>query len=646
MIWNKSKQPADQKDAATAPKKGGAAAFAKKNWKWLVPVAIVVLAGGWWLLKPKSAKPANVDTSYTEAMPETRDVSNTLSGTGTLKPANTYSVKSLVSGKVLTGSFEEGDIVEEGTVLYTVDSSDATTKVEQAAITLQQAQRSYDKTADRQYVRAEVAGVVSSLKVNKGDEVKSGQEVAVVRDSSKMNLVLEFPAADAANFSVGQTAQVTLDGTFEVLPGTITAVTGTDALSTGNLLTRTVTLSVSNAGGLTTAQAATATINGVSSIAAANFQYQAERTLTALASGTVTAINVREGGSVNKDDIILTLSGEELTESIQSASETLRGAELSMQNMQDAMDNYGIDKPDTRFDLKLHDLSEILKNTEFSVFSGAIAGGGSVRGINAKGAADKLSRKEIDKLTDFVKTYRAKGLAYTRWTHEGRTSSFEKFLTEEEIAGIHQALDAEEGDLLLIVADAKNEVVYDALGQLRNHLAQKLGLIEPGTFDLLWVTEFPLFEYSEEEGRYMAKHHPFTCPMLEDLDMIESDPGHCRARAYDMVMNGCEVGGGSIRINTMELQERMLVALGFTPESAEERFGFLLEAFRYGAPPHGGMAFGLDRLVMLLLGKESIKDVIAFPKVQNASELMSGCPAEVEDKSLAELAIKVDLPQE
>ena len=217
--------------------------------------------------------------------------------------------------------------------------------MEQAAITLQQAQRSYDKTADRQYVRAEVAGVVSSLKVNKGDEVKSGQEVAVVRDSSKMNLVLEFPAADAANFSVGQTAQVTLDGTFEVLPGTITAVTGTDALSTGNLLTRTVTLSVSNAGGLTTAQAATATVNGVSSIAAANFQYQAERTLTSLASGTVTAINVREGGSVNKDDIILTLSGEDLTESIQSASETLRGAELSMQNLQDAMDNYTITSP-------------------------------------------------------------------------------------------------------------------------------------------------------------------------------------------------------------------------------------------------------------------------------------------------------------
>ena len=301
--------------------------------------------GGWFILRPDRAQDANVDVNYVQTTPEKRDLSNSLSVTCTLNPANTYNVKSLVAGKVLTSTIEEGDIVEEGTVLYTVDASDATTKVEQAAITLQQAQRSYDKTADRQYVRAEVAGVVSSLKVNKGDEVKSGQEVAVVRDGSKMNLVLEFPAADAANFSVGQTAQVTLDGTFEVLPGTITAVTGTDALSTGNLLTRTVTLSVSNAGGLTTAQAATAAISGVSSIAAANFQYQAERTLTALASGTVTAINVREGGSVNKDDIILTLSGEELTESIQSASETLRGAELSMQNMQDAMDNYTITSP-------------------------------------------------------------------------------------------------------------------------------------------------------------------------------------------------------------------------------------------------------------------------------------------------------------
>ena len=347
MSWKKNKSSADpqQSGAAPAAKKGGAAAFVQKNWKWLVPVAIVAVAGGWWLLKPKSAKPASVDTSYTETVPETRDIANTLSGTGTLKPANTYNVKSLVSGKVLTGEFEEGDIVEEGTVLYTVDSSDATTKVEQASITLQQAQRSYDKTADRQYVRAEVAGVVSSLKVSKGDEVTSGQEVAVVRDSSKMNLVLEFPAADAAAFSVGQSAQVTLDGTFEVLSGTITAVTGTDALSSGNLLTRTVTIAVSNAGGLTTAQAATATVNGVSSIAAATFQYQAERTLTALASGTVTAINVREGGSVNKDDIILQISGEDLSETIQSASETLRSAQLSMENLQDAMNNYTITSP-------------------------------------------------------------------------------------------------------------------------------------------------------------------------------------------------------------------------------------------------------------------------------------------------------------
>ena len=280
-----------------------------------------------------------------ETAPEQRDLVNALSGTGTLKPANTYNVKSLVSGKVLTCSFEEGDNVEEGDVLYTVDSSDATTKAEQAGITLQQAQRNYDKTVDRQYVRAEVAGVVSSLKVAKGDEVTSGQEVAVIRDNSKMTLALEFPAADAAGFSVGQSADVTLDGTFETLTGTITAVTGTDALSTGNLLTRTVTISVRNAGGLTTAQAATATVNGVSAIGAATFQYQAERTLTTLAAGTVTAIHAREGDSVNKDDIVLQISGDDLSESIQSASETLRGAELSMQSTQDAMNNYTITSP-------------------------------------------------------------------------------------------------------------------------------------------------------------------------------------------------------------------------------------------------------------------------------------------------------------
>ena len=339
-----------EQNAAGAPQKGktagaGAAGFLKKNWKWLVPVACVAVLGGVWLLKPKADKPASVDTSYVETVPEQRDLVNALSGTGTLKPANTYNVKSLVSGKVLTCSFEEGDNVEEGDVLYTVDSSDATTKAEQAGITLQQAQRNYDKTVDRQYVRAEVAGVVSSLKVAKGDEVTSGQEVAVIRDNSKMTLALEFPAADAAGFSVGQSADVTLDGTFETMTGTITAVTGTDALSTGNLLTRTVTISVRNAGGLTTAQAATATVNGVSSIGAATFQYQAERTLTTLAAGTVTAIHAREGDSVNKDDIVLQISGDDLSESIQSASETLRGAELSMQSTQDTMNNYTITSP-------------------------------------------------------------------------------------------------------------------------------------------------------------------------------------------------------------------------------------------------------------------------------------------------------------
>ena len=346
MIWNKSKQPADlQQGTAAAPKKGGAAAFAQKNWKWLVPVLCVAVASGVFLLRPQQAKPASVDASYTEAAPERRDVTNTLSGTGTLNPANTYTVKSLVDGKVLTGTIEEGDIVEESNVLYTIDSSDASTNFEKAEIAMQQAQRSYDKVVDRQYVRAEVAGVVSSLKVTKGDEVTSGQEVAVIRDSSRMLLTLEFPAADAANFSVGQSAAVTLDGTFEQLDGTVTSVSGTDALSAGNLLTRTVTITVKNAGGLTTAQAATASINGVSSIGSATFAYQAERTLTAQAAGTVTSINVQEGSDVAKDDIILGLSGDDLTESIQSASESLRSAEISMQNLQDAMNNYTITAP-------------------------------------------------------------------------------------------------------------------------------------------------------------------------------------------------------------------------------------------------------------------------------------------------------------
>ena len=345
MNWKKKKDTPEAQTPEAAAAGKGPVPFLKKNWKWLVPVLCVAVAGGVFLLRPQQAKPASVDASYTEAAPERRDVTNTLSGTGTLNPANTYTVKSLVDGKVLTGTIEEGDIVEESNVLYTIDSSDASTKFEKAEIAMQQAQRSYDKVVDRQYVRAEVAGVVSSLKVTKGDEVTSGQEVAVIRDSSRMLLTLEFPAADAANFSVGQSAAVTLDGTFEQLDGTVTSVSGTDALSAGNLLTRTVTITVKNAGGLTTAQAATASINGVSSIGSATFAYQAERTLTAQAAGTVTSINVQEGSDVAKDDIILGLSGDDLTESIQSASESLRSAEISMQNLQDAMNNYTVTAP-------------------------------------------------------------------------------------------------------------------------------------------------------------------------------------------------------------------------------------------------------------------------------------------------------------
>ena len=344
MIWKKKKD-ASAEAAETAEAKSGASAFAKKNGKWLVPVVVVAAAGAVFLISGGGNKAASRDVTYAETTPIRQDVSNSMSGTGTLNPANTYTVKSLVDGKILTGGFEEGDKVEEGDVLYTIDSSDASTNLEKASIALQQAQRSYDKTVDLQYVRAEVDGTVSSLKVAKGDQVTSGQEVAVIRDSSKMLLNLLFPAADAASFSVGQSADVMLDGTFETLKGTITAITGTDELSTGNLLVRTVTIRVNNAGGLTTAQAATASVNGVSSIASATFAYQAERTLTAQAGGTVSAINVQEGDAVSKGDILIELTGDDLTESIQSASESLRSAEISMQNQQDNMSNYTITSP-------------------------------------------------------------------------------------------------------------------------------------------------------------------------------------------------------------------------------------------------------------------------------------------------------------
>ncbi len=311
----------------------------------------------------------------------------------------------------------------------------------------------------------------------------------------------------------------------------------------------------------------------------------------------------------------------------------------------EAMERYGSDKPDTRFGLELVNLSDLLVHCEFKVFAGALAAGGSVRAINVKGAAAQLTRKEIDKLVEFSKTYKAKGLAYTRLTAEGESSSFEKFLKPEEVAALRQRMNAETGDVILVVAD-QDSVVFDTLGALRNHLARKLELIQPGTFDLLWVTDFPLFEYSEEDGRYAAKHHPFTSPKLEDVDKMVTDPGHCYAKAYDMVLNGTEVGGGSIRINDPEIQNKMFQALGMSQEVAYERFGFLLDAFKYGVPPHGGMAYGLDRLVALMLEKENIREVIAFPKVQNASELMTQCPSFVEEKNLEELSIAVTRREE
>ena len=307
----------------------------------------------------------------------------------------------------------------------------------------------------------------------------------------------------------------------------------------------------------------------------------------------------------------------------------------------EAMERFGSDKPDLRFGLELKDLSNIVKESNFSIFKEAVKNGGSVRAINVKGAADVLTRKEIDKLTDIAKTYKASGLAYTRFLPDSKTSSYEKFLTEQESELIKNTIDAKDGDVILIVADKKDEVVFDSLGSLRVHLGNKLGLIPKDQFNFLWVTEFPLLEFDEEENRFVARHHPFTSPNFEDLHLMHKDPAKVRARAYDMVLNGCEVGGGSIRINNLELQQEMFDLLGLSKEEANEKFGFLLEAFKFGAPPHGGMAYGLDRLIMLMLQKDTIRDVIAFPKVQNSRDLMTECPSSVPQSSLAELGIDV-----
>ncbi len=306
---------------------------------------------------------------------------------------------------------------------------------------------------------------------------------------------------------------------------------------------------------------------------------------------------------------------------------------------QEAMARFGSDKPDLRFGFELCDISDLVKDCGFQVFSAPVAEGGSVRLINLKGHAADFPRKAIDKLGEFVKTYRAKGLAWTR-LHEGKvTSSYQKFLTEAEQQAILQRADAADGDLILIVGDARDSVVFAALGELRRACAKQLSLLDAEDFRFLWVTEFPMFEYDEEEGRYSAVHHPFTAPMAEDVEKLRLDPANCRARAYDIVLNGVELGGGSIRIHDPGVQQAMFEALGFTKEQAEAQFGHLINAFRYGAPPHGGLAYGLDRLCMLMAGAESIRDVIAFPKVQNAAELMTNCPSPVEAKQLEELGL-------
>ena len=312
---------------------------------------------------------------------------------------------------------------------------------------------------------------------------------------------------------------------------------------------------------------------------------------------------------------------------------------------QEAMDRFGSDKPDLRFGMELKNVSDVVKGCEFAVFKGALENGGSVRGINAQGQGH-MPRKKIDALVEYAKGFGARGLAYVAISEDGTVkSSFAKFMKEEEMTALISAMDGKPGDLLLFAAD-RNKVVFDVLGNLRLELARQLDLLKKDDFKFLWVTEFPLLEYSEEEDRYVAMHHPFTMPMDEDLQYIDSDPGRVRAKAYDIVLNGVEMGGGSVRIHQADIQSKMFEVLGFTPERAGEQFGFLLEAFKYGVPPHAGLAYGLDRVVMLMVGADSIRDVIAFPKVKDASCLMTEAPGQVDDKQLEELHIAVAAEEE
>ena len=317
---------------------------------------------------------------------------------------------------------------------------------------------------------------------------------------------------------------------------------------------------------------------------------------------------------------------------------------LPRMTWQEAMDRYGSDKPDTRFGMELINVTDVVKNCGFGVFSGAVANGGTVRGLNAKGQGE-MARKKIDALVEFVKTYGAKGLAYIAMHEDGTIkSSFAKFMTEEEMNNLIAAMGGEPGDLLLFAAD-KNKVVWDSLGALRLELAKQMDIIPEGKWNFLWITEFPQFEWSDEQGRFLAMHHPFTMPREEDIQYLISHPGRVRAKAYDIVLNGTELGGGSVRIHQADVQAKMFEALGFTPEQANEKFGFLLTAFKYGVPPHAGLAYGLDRLVMHMAGEDNIREVIAFPKVKDASCLMTDAPNVVDDVQLQELQIKLDLKE-